>query len=76
MILIIKTLDFQRMKKNVFNEKYFVLDPPGYAMVVDEVDSPWIEYIVQHFANAFTRVGVDNLSKEQIEETINTISDN
>lgn len=45
-------------------------------MVVDEVDSPWIEYIVQHFANAFTRVGVDNLSKEQIEETINTISDN
>lgn len=71
-----KNIRLSEDEKNVFNEKYFVLDPPGYAMVVDEVDSPWIEYIVQHFANAFTRVGVDNLSKEQIEETINTISDN
>ena len=62
--------------KNIFNKKFFIFDEPGYASVVDEVDSPWIEYIVQHFANAFTRIGVDNISKEQIEVAINTIADN
>lgn len=71
-----KNISLSEDDKNSFNEKFFVLDPPEYAIVVDEVDSPWIEYIVQHFANAFTRVGIDNLSKEQIEETVNRISDN
>lgn len=71
-----KNISLSEDDKNSFNEKFFVLDPPEYAIVVDEVDSPWIEYIVQHFANAFTRVGIDNLSKEQIEETVNRISNN
>lgn len=71
-----KNIRLSESDKNIFNEKFFVLDDPGYAMVIDEVDSPWIEYIVQHFANAFTRIGVNNISKEQIEVTINTIIDN
>ena len=32
------------------------------------VESPWIEYILQLFANSFMRIGVDNALDDEIEE--------
>jgi hypothetical protein len=60
-------------EKELYNKRFFVLEEPGYSTVLDEVSSPWIEFIVQRFVNAFIRVGVDNITQQQIESTISKI---
>ena len=60
-------------EKELYNKRFFVLEEPGYSTILDEVSSPWIEFIVQRFVNAFIRVGVDNITQQQIESTISKI---
>lgn len=60
-------------------EKYnmkFVLDrQPGYAVELCKISSPWIEFLMQRFSNAFIRIGVDNPSKDELKDMVYKIID-
>lgn len=45
--------------KDSLDKKFFLKDDPGYSMVEATMQSPWVEYLLQRFANTFIRVGVD-----------------
>lgn len=62
-------------KKDIRNYdlKFFLKDPPGYALAECDIQSPWIEYLMQRFSNAFIRIGVDGLQKEHIQMMLNRI---
>lgn len=53
-------------EKQYYNNRFFLLDQPGYAMPECDINSPWIEYIMQRFSNAFIRIGVDGPKRENV----------
>lgn len=67
----VKNIKLSEPTKSMYNKKFFLMNDPGYSIICDEIISPWVEYIVQHFANAFIRVGVDNMTKESIKVVVN-----
>lgn len=68
-----KNIKLSKRDKERYNQKFFILSDPGYSTIIDEITSPWIECVVQHFANAFIRIGIENLSESQIEVEINNM---
>ena len=58
--------------RNTMPEKYrhlFCFDSDEQQVQVESiVSSPYVEYIMQHFSNAFVRIGVDNASESQIQQ--------
>lgn len=65
--------DLNTDRKARYNKKFYIDEEPGYAMVVCNLKSPWIEYLMQHFSNAFTRIGIDNPPKSEIKDMIKKI---
>lgn len=49
----------ERKRKNI-NKSFFFNSDSDYVIAENRVLSPWIEYVLQMFANSFTRIGVDN----------------
>ena len=49
------------------------MDWPGYAMPEFDIVSPWIEYIMQRFSNAFIRIGVDGPQKEDVQSMVSRV---
>lgn len=45
---------------------FFVASDEEQVHIESVVTSPYIEYIMQHFSNAFVRIGVENASETQI----------
>ena len=54
-------------------KKFFFLYDPGYSMVEATIQSPWVEYLLQRFANTFIRVGVDLSADDKDIEKMLTI---
>lgn len=48
-------------EKEIYNKQFFIKDKPGYATSEGRLESPWIEYLMQHFANSFIRIGVEGV---------------
>lgn len=60
-------------KKELYNQKFFIYDDPGYSVILCQIESPWIEYLMQHFSNSFIRIGVDNPSSKTIKKIIDCL---
>lgn len=60
-------------KKEKYNKKFVLDGQSGYSIIYGEIKSPWIEYLMQRFSNVFTRIGVDNPSKNDFDEIIDRI---
>ncbi len=57
----------QEMKEYI--NKYFFFESESDFVIADSVvTSPWIEYVLQMFANSFIRIGVDNALSYEIED--------
>ena len=48
---------------------FLLLDGDGFVYTDREnlIISPWIEHLLQHFSQAYTRIGVENANKEDID---------
>ena len=63
----IQSKDLSEVDKQRYNNCFFLMDWPGYAMAEYDIASPWTEYIMQRFSNAFIRIGVDGPQKEDVQ---------
>lgn len=54
-------------EREELNRHFYFQDSEDYIINIYEITSPWIEYLMQHFSHAFSRIGVDNASSEEIE---------
>lgn len=66
-----KNFDLTQKDKEFYNEKFKILEAPGFALLDGGIESPWIEYLLQRFSNSFSRIGVDLPDKKEIKEYIN-----
>lgn len=55
-------------ERECLNRIFYFDTEEDYVINLYQIQSPWIEYVLQHFANAFTRIGVDNASESEIED--------
>ena len=77
--LISYTVDVQNNnlsneKKAYYDKKFYIYSGTGYAMPICNIESPWIEYLMQHFSSVFSRIGIDTPQKEVINKMIEEIS--
>lgn len=70
----IQSKDLSEVDKQRYNNCFFLMDWPGYTMAEYDITSPWIEYIMQRFSNAFIRIGVDGPQKEDIQSMVSRVS--
>lgn len=54
-------------KRNELNRYFYFQSQDDYILQLYKIESPWTEYLLQHFSNAFSRIGVENASDEDIE---------
>ena len=71
-------IDVQNIKlcdaeKDRYDTMFFIKNNPGYAMIESHIQSPWIEYLMQRFANSFIRIGVDGPRKGDIGQMLMTM---
>lgn len=69
----IQNKDLSEIDKQRYNNCFFLMDWPGYAMPEFDIVSPWIEYIMQRFSNAFIRIGVDGPQKEDVQSMVSRV---
>lgn len=50
------------------NKKFFLEKDSDFSTFEGTVPSPWLEYLMQNFSNAFTRIGVETLSPPEVEQ--------
>lgn len=70
----IQSKDLSEVDKQRYNNCFFLMDWPGYAMAKYDIASPWTEYIMQRFSNAFIRIGVDGPQKEDVQSMVSRVS--
>lgn len=70
----IQSKDLSEVGKQRYNNCFFLMDWPGYAMAEYDIASPWTEYIMQRFSNAFIRIGVDGPQKEDVQSMVSRVS--
>ena len=70
----IQSKDLSEVDKQRYNNCFFLMDWPGYAMAEYDIASPWTEYIMQRFSNAFIRIGVDGQQKEEVQSMVSRVS--
>lgn len=58
---------------DMYDKRFFLKEDPGFAYPMSEIDSPWREYLLQHFSNCFIRIGVDNPGKNQAKAIVEDI---
>lgn len=69
-----ETLNDQSEQTDINLSELFFLSEPGDSVnIAYKIDSPWIEYIMQHFSTAFIRIGVDVASDDEIKKFCKTI---
>ena len=68
-----KNLSLSAEKRNEYSKKFILDKDPGYSVELCKIESPWIEYLMQRFSNAFIRIGVDFPSKDETKDMINVI---
>ena len=70
----IQSKDLSEVDKQRYNNCFFLMDWPGYAMAEYDIASPWTEYIMQRFSNAFIRIGADGPQKEDVQSMVSRVS--
>lgn len=70
----IQSKELSEEEKQYYNNCFFLLDSPSYAMPEYDIDSPWIEHIMQRFSNAFIRIGVEGPQKKDVQAMVNRVS--
>ena len=70
----IQSKDLSEVDKQRYNNCFFLMDWPCYAMAEYDIASPWTEYIMQRFSNAFIRIGVDGPQKEDVQSMVSRVS--
>ena len=70
----IQSKDLSEVDKQRYNNCFFLMDWPGYAMAEYDIASPWTEYIMQRFSNAFIRIVVDGPQKEDVQSMVSRVS--
>lgn len=70
----IQSKDLSEVDKQRYNNCFFLMDWPGYAMAEYDIASPWTEYIMQRFSNAFIRIGVDGPQKVDVQSMVSRVS--
>ena len=70
----IQSKDLSEVDKQRYNNCFFLMDWPGYAMAEYDIASPWTEYIMQRFSNEFIRIGVDGPQKEDVQSMVSRVS--
>lgn len=65
--------DLSDEKKIYYNKKFYIYEGVGYAIPTCNIKSPWIKYLMQHFSNVFSRIGIDTPRKEHVNKMIEEI---
>ena len=55
-------------KREYINNYFFFDSDSDFVIAENVIASPWIEYVLQMFANSFMRIGVDNALEYEIED--------
>lgn len=55
-------------KREYINKYFFFESDSDFVIAENVIESPWIEYVLQMFANSFMRIGVDNALEYEIED--------
>lgn len=55
-------------KREYINTNFFFESDSDFVIAETVIKSPWIEYILQMFANSFMRIGVDNALDYEIQD--------
>ena len=50
---------------------FYLKSKSDFVDLTEPIQSPWIEYLLQNFSHAFSRIGVDSASKDEISEFCN-----
>lgn len=56
------------MRSTTINNYFFFDSDSDFVIAENVIVSPWIEYVLQMFANSFMRIGVDNALEYEIED--------
>ena len=56
------------VEKNKVNEIFYFNTKDDFIIADYPIKSPWLEHLLQKFSNAYGRIGVDNPSKDDIED--------
>lgn len=57
-------------EREKLNKLFFFEKEDDFVIVEGILQSPWIEYVLQHFSNAFGRIGVENATQEEMEDFV------
>lgn len=55
------------------NEHFWLETEDDFVIVEHNIKSPWVELLMQRFANTFTRIGVDGATRDDITKLVNSI---
>lgn len=53
-------------EREIINKAFFFENENDFVIVDNKIESPWIEYLLQLFANTYIRIGVDNANEDEI----------
>ena len=62
------TLQKSQKMRDGINKYFFFESESDFVIAESLVTSPWIEYVLQMFANSFIRIGVENALEYEIED--------
>lgn len=62
------TIEKSQEMREYINKYFFFESESDFVIAENVVISPWIEYVLQMFANSFIRIGVDNALEYEIED--------
>ena len=68
-----KNEDLPEPQIALYNKQFFLHNGPGYASPDCDIESPWIEYLMQRFSNSFIRIGVDGPQKDNVAALIKRV---
>lgn len=68
-----KSKTMESLDIQILNKRFFLDEPNGFVIAECDITSPWIEYLMQRFANAFIRIGVDGPKKNDFAELFDRI---
>lgn len=55
-------------KRKEYNNYFFLNSDMDFVIIEGQIKSPWVEYVLQHFAHEFIRIGVENATQNEIEK--------
>lgn len=58
---------------SIYDKRFILSENDGFAYPVGEIEHPWCEYVLQHFANCFIRIGVDNPGKKETKGIVDNL---